>query len=425
MKKILLSLIVLGLSLNLSATIIDFESATIGTTANVVLNTGNSGAGGVFANPVTNGINTSAQALHIVNAAYGNLNFPDLVLPAGSPATYGYTKFRCKILIMSGTDVNWPQLYFRSATNSTEQGTTIGQYSPWGTASVGTWVQCEYVIANSALATIPAGQLSIKLEKNNCEYAIDDVEMVPAAAPILSAFDQTFENYAIGSMGDAVLNTGNSGAGGVFANPATTGIDASAQALHIVNAAYGNINFPTITLPAGTPSAYAFTKVSCKILVMGGTDTDYPQLYFCSATNNTERGTIIGQYQPWGGASIGTWIYCEYVFANSTLATIPAGQLAIKLEKNNCEYAIDDVQLYSVSTDLKQTKENAINAFYNNNNQIQLSQVVNQAQVFDVNGRLLVTTKNTSTLNISNLGRGIYIVKTQLNDQNFVSKITK
>ena len=414
----------LGVSLSLSAITIDFESATIGTTANVVLNTGNSGAGGVFANPVTDGIDPSAQALHVVNAAYGNLNFPDLVLPAGSPATYSFTKFRCKILVMSGTDVNWPTLYFCSATNSTERGTIIGQYSPWGTASVGTWVQCEFVIGNSALATIPAGQLSIKLEKNDCEYAIDDIEMVEATAPIVSAFDQTFENYAIGSNGDAVLNTGNSGAGGVFANPSTTGIDPSAQALHIVDAAYGNINFPTITLPAGAPATYPFTKIRCKILVIGGTDTGWPQLYFCSATNNTERGTIIGQYSPWGGASIGTWVQCEYLIANSTLTTIPAGQLSIKLEKDNCEYAIDDVELYSIATDLKQSVENNINVFYNNN-KIRISQAVNQAEVFDVNGRLLVSVKNTSGFDISNLSHGIYIVKTQLNGQQYISKVSK
>jgi hypothetical protein len=421
MKKILLSLLVLALSFNLSATKIDFETATLGTKANVFLNTGNSGDGGVIVNTVTNGINPSTQALRIAKSAYGNLNFPDLVLPEGAPANYAYWRIRCKIMPISGSGLDYPTIEFNSATNSTVLGTKIGQIGPWGGTTLNKWVQCDFIVSASALTTIPAGQLSIKFVKDVCEYAIDDIEIVPG--PNVSVFKESFESYAIGTSGDVV------GANNIFANPATTGINPTAQAVHKTFAGWGVLSFPNINLPEGTPATYPLTIVKCKILVIGGTDTGYPSLYFGSSTDNN-LGTTIGKIGPWGDASIGTWVNCQYILNNSTLATIPAGHLTIKLEKNDCEYAMDDVELfsnvpgYSLSTGLNQTTGKAIDAFYFNN-QIQVGQVVEKADVYDVNGRLLVSAKNTSIVNIANLGRGIYIVKLQLNGQNSVIKILK
>ena len=419
MKKILLSLFVLALSFNLSAIKIDFETATLGTKANVVLNTGNSGEGGVIVNTVTNGINTSGQALRVANAAYGYLNFPDLVLPEGAPANYAYWRIRCKIMVLSGSDVNYPTLFFQSAENTTSLGTKIGQMGPWGDATLNKWIQCDYIVSSSTLATIPAGMLALKLEKNSCEYAIDDIEIVPG--PNVSIFKETFETFAIGSTGD-VVNANN-----VFANPSTTG-NSSAQAVHKTFAGYGVLSFPNITLPAGAPATYPLTIVKCKILVISGSDINYPTLYFGSSTDNS-LGSVIGQIGPWGNATIGTWVNCQYIINNSSLATIPAGHLTIKLEKNACEYAIDDVELfsnvpgYNLGTGVNSTINNA-NAYYYNN-QFVMSQVADQAEVFDVNGRLLVSAKNTSIVNLSNLSRGIYIVKTQLNGVKSVTKISK
>jgi len=420
MKKVLLSFLVLGLSFNLSAIKIDFETATLGTTGNVTLNTGQSGAGGVIANTVTNGINPSGQALRIAYAGYGNLNFPDLVLPEGAPANYAYWRIRCEIMVISGTDTNYPSLYFGSSSNNTSLGTTIGQIGPWGDATLNKWVQCDYIVSNSGLTTIPSGILALKLEKNNCEYAIDDIEIVPG--PNVSVYKETFESYSIGTSGD-VVNANN-----VFANPSTAGINASAQAVHKTFAGYGVLSFPNITLPAGVPSTYPLTIVKCKILVIGGSDVNYPTLYFGSSTDNN-LGSVMGQIGPWGNASIGTWVNCQYIINNSSLATIPAGHLTIKLEKNSCEYAIDDVELfsnvpgYNLGTSVSETTNNATGYFYNN--QFVMSQAAELAEVFDVNGRLLVSAKNTSIVNLSNLCRGIYIVKTQINGVKSVSKISK
>jgi hypothetical protein len=54
-----------------------------------------------------------------------------------------------------------------------------------------------------------------------------------------------------------------------------------------------------------------------------------------------------------------------------------------------------------------------------------MSQPVDLAEVFDVNGRLLVSAKNTSNFDVSNLNHGIYIVKSQLNGQQNISKVSK
>jgi len=422
MKKILLFLFALGLSFSLSAIKIDFETATLGTSGNVVINNGDAEDGGVFVNPITNGINPSGQALRIAKSAYGNLNFPDLVLPEGAPANYAYWRIRCKIMPISGSSLDYPTLEFNSATNSTELGTKIGQMGPWGGTTLNKWVQCDFIVTASTLTTIPAGQLSLKFVKDVCEYAIDDIEIVPG--PNVSIFKETFESYTIGSTGDVV------GANNVFANPATTGINTSAQAVHKTFAGYGVLNFPNITLPAGAPATYPLTIVKCKILVIGGSDTGWPQLIFGSAPEGTTGlGTEIGRYSPWGSASVGTWVNCQYILNNSTIANIPAGKLAIKLEKNDCEYAIDDVEFfsnipgYNLGTSINQGSNNAT-AYYHNN-QFVISQAADKAEVFDVKGRLLVSAKNTSIVNLSHLSSGIYIVKTQINGVKSISKISK
>ena len=71
-----------------------------------------------------------------------------------------------------------------------------------------------------------------------------------------------------------------------------------------------------------------------------------------------------------------------------------------------------------------QLLKNTIQAYYTDNS-IKLSQLVQQADVYNVDGRLLVSVKNSSEINVSGFGHGIYIVKTQLNGQILNLKVSK
>ena len=65
-----------------------------------------------------------------------------------------------------------------------------------------------------------------------------------------------------------------------------------------------------------------------------------------------------------------------------------------------------------------------VQAYYTDNS-IKLSHLVQQADVYNVDGRLLVSVKNSSEINVSGFGHGIYIVKTQLNGQILNLKVSK
>jgi hypothetical protein len=94
---------------------------------------------------------------------------------------------------------------------------------------------------------------------------------------------------------------------------------------------------------------------------------------------------------------------------------------------NGGTYNVAGATTFAATIDLGTgvTETSVSKQLYCDGNTIKLGQVVNQADVYDVNGRLLVTLKNASTINVANFGHGIYVVKTLLNGKLNVSKVSK
>lgn len=240
-----------------------------------------------------------------------------------------------------------------------------------------------------------------------------------------------FESATIGTTGGTTVGWG--GTVDVMANPVTTG-NTSTKVLHANSTNYMPIYFGNVALPAGAETLYSTLRF--KILVVGGGDVNYPTFNILSSPDAWAFGSTpapykiaaIGYANLWGTAEIGVWKTVEFTLSSSLLKPIPEGHLVLNLSKGssataNCEYLIDDVELISATVNSVNTIKTS-NLSYSDNT-VKISQLANQVDVFDLGGRLLVSKKNVSEVNISNLNKGIYMVKANVEGQTQVLKVVR
>jgi len=413
MKKITFLLSILGLSIAMSAqTKITFEDAVIGSSGGATA-MWSAGSLDVVANTYTTG-NPSAKALHVLNTNYLPVYFGNIPLPAGAETMY--SKIRVKYLIIGGTDTNYPTLEIFSSPNSTTAGATekIGEVAwagLWGNAEIGVWKTVEFTFANATLKPVPAGNLILKLSKSNTEYLIDDVELVtiPVVTPIITVND--FESNTNGDILNMRRWSATDASATVEANPT----DATNKSVHILATNWNSALRMNVVLPAGKVLAN-YNKLTFDVYLnnLDGTDNLY---------KNTEvyvGDTKVIDIQAAGVAN-------AWETRNFTLDNLAGGNafiLDIGINTNKANYYLDNIKLTEINTALTNNTINPL-MIYCAGNTIQLGELVKQADVYNLEGRLLVSAKNTSVVNVSNLSRGIYIVKALVNGQTYMSKITK
>jgi hypothetical protein len=224
-----------------------------------------------------------------------------------------------------------------------------------------------------------------------------------------------FENNTVGDAYTTINYYGGDVASTaiVAADPAST----STKVLKMTSTNYNQAISFSVTLPTG------------KLL------TDYDRLYFdrySTALQYTQvkilANTITiyadaGSNYPSQGTAA-TWITKDYEIS----ATAPAENaftLFLGYSINNDTYYIDNVKLHlKTITSVNTVNENPF-IVYCADNSIKLSESASQVDVYNIEGCLLVSAKNTSVVNVSDLGHGIYIVKARINGQTFNSKVSK
>ncbi len=413
MKKITLLLGVLGLSMTMAAqTKITFESDAIGSSGGVTP-VWSAGTVDVVANTYTTG-NPSSKALHVLNTDYLGLYFTNLPLPAGAESMY--SKIKAKYLIIGGADTGYPTLEIFSSPNSYTMGATekIGEVAwagLWGNAEIGVWKTVEFTFANATLTPIPAGNLVLKLSKSSCEYLIDDVELVPipVATPIFTLAD--FESNTIGDNLNMRRWSPTDATATVEANPTIP----TEKSAHILATNWNSALRMNIVLPAGKVLAN-YNKLTFDVYLnnLDGTDNVY---------KNTEvyvGDTKVIDIQAAGVAN-------AWETRNFTLDNLAGGNafiLDIGINTNKANYYLDNIKLTEINTGLTKNTINPL-MIYCAGNTLRISEIVNQVDVYNVEGRLMVSAKNTSNVDVAILERGIYIIKAIKDGQNYISKVVK
>ncbi|HOG05510.1 MAG TPA: T9SS type A sorting domain-containing protein [Paludibacter sp.] len=430
MKKKLLLFALLGSGVLLYAQPkITFEDEAVGATTLAEALWG-AGTVEVVANPHQTGINTSSKALRVVSNDYVPVLY-DLSLPAGDKTAYPYTKVRYKLCYLGpngGDDFKYPNTDFYSVPNSSvsyeaaETSPAVMKFGgdvgwsggvSWGDPVVGTWTQCEFSFSNATLAAIAEGKLVIKVAKKQLEYLIDDIELipVPAAGNLFTVDD--FESYASNTVLNMKRYSAEDATATVEADPA----DVSNKAVHLVTSNWDALLKLNVTLPAGKTLA-DYDKLSFDIYLVNGYDNNYKQMNIY--VDDTK--IYVDEGYP-SQAPDNTWTNKEYALNNITSGNTLVLDLGISTDNGN--YYIDNIVLHlKTSTHVKSTFENALNVRYTNG-YFMWNQLAQAVKIVDINGRLVATAANTDRLYVSQLSRGIYIVKTEINGTTHINKVVK
>ena len=410
MRKSLLFFALFCLSLGVSAqqaVKITFEDAEIGSTGGATAMWGG-GSVDVQANTYLTG-NPSAKVLHVNNTGYLPIYFSNIALPAGAETLY--SKIRVKYLIIGGTDTDYPSLEIFSSPNSstagaTEQIGTLGWAGLWGAAEIGVWKTIEFSFSSSVLTPVPAGNLVLKLTKSNTEYLIDDVELVlaPTASSVLVVND--FESNAI----DEVLAMKRWGATDATATVKASPTDANNKVVQIVASNWNSCLKQTVVLPAG------------KVLA------NYESLSFDIYLNdnlwkNMEiyvDGTKVIDAQSQGVTN--AWETRSYKL--EALAGGNSFVLDLGVNTNKGNYFIDNIKLHAITSGVDNQDINQLSV-YSGTNAFILSQEVDRYELYNIQGVKVSEGMKVSTINTSDLGNGIYILKARINNELFKTKLLK
>lgn len=392
---------------------VTFEDAEIGSKGGVV-SVWDAGAIEVIANTYTTG-NASAKVLHVPKASYMGLYFDDVKFPA--EAETQYSKLRVKYLVVGGTDINYPSLEVFSTPNNytmgdTEKLATITWANLWGAAEKGVWKTIEFSLSNSSILQIPAGNLILKLVKNDCEYLIDDIELVPAeaATPVITVAD--FESNSINEELTMQEWEAPHGTATVKANPTKS----TEKSVHIITTGFDALLKLNVVLPSGkTIADYDKIKFDIYLLSGEGIENNYKnmQIYVDRTKVYEDEG-----YPAQGDPNV--WITKEYPLKGATPGNSFVLDLGITTPAGN--YYLDNIKLIEkISTGF----DNIFDAkIYFNSNTLHLSNAGN-VQVFDLNGRLIVNRENVSAVDLSTISRGVYIAKAVVEGKTEIIKFVK
>ncbi|HNX12807.1 MAG TPA: T9SS type A sorting domain-containing protein [Paludibacteraceae bacterium] len=415
MKKTLLFISLFCMSLYASAQApvkITFESDAVGSAGGATA-VWSAGSVDVVANTYTTG-NPSAKALHVLNTGYLGVYFGNIPLPAGAETMY--SKIKVKYLIVGGTDKDYPLLEIFSAPNNYTMGDPekfgeVPWAGLWGTAEIGVWKTVEFAFANVTKA-VPAGNLILKLSKSNTEYLIDDVELVPsvAPAPVITLAD--FEANTIGEVLTMRRWTPTDASATVEANPTV----ASEKSVHILATNWNSALKLNIALPTGkTIADYETLSFDIYLNNIDGTDNVWKNIEVY--VDDVKK---IDKQSP-GVAN--AWEAKSYSLEGITSANSLVMDIGLNTNKGN--YYLDNIKITEkASTGISPSAVNPL-FVYSASNTFVLNQQVDTYELYNVQGSRISAGRNASSINTTNLGNGIYILKASIGNDKFVTKLLK
>ena len=416
MKKLTLFFIAFLSVYSLSAQVkITFEDESIGSSGGVTP-VWSGGTCDVAANTYTTG-NSSSKVLHVQNNGYLGLYFSNVPLPAN--AITAYSKIRFKILIVGGSDVNYPTLEIFSAPNSWTMGATekIGSLSwsqLWGNAELEVWKTIEFNLSDALLNPTPAGSLILKLSKSNTEYLIDDVELV--ALPTTTNGYFIVNDFETASINDVLTMKRWAVADGtatVEANPA----DNTNKSAHIVTSNYDAILKQTVALPTGKTLA-DYEKIMFDIYLVAGASNNYKKMQiYLDGVKYYEDASYPSQ------ATDATWTTKEY-----SLTATSANSFVVDLgiSTNGGNYYFDNIKLKEKVVSGINSKNDENSFFvYSTQNAFVFNQEVDMYQLYNLQGKLISKGVGKSFIENSNINSGVYILKIVSKENTFLTKVVK
>ena len=92
---------------------------------------------------------------------------------------------------------------------------------------------------------------------------------------------------------------------------------------------------------------------------------------------------------------------------------------------NNTIYYIDNITINATPSAVNHINQSAPLVIYSDGKTFNLSQTVDKAELFNLSGSRIMTVTNSNKISVSNLSNGVYVVKSIIAGESYISKVIK
>ena len=402
----------------------NFESKTLGSTLDMKAWYPEDGNATVVANPT----NASNKVANIVTSNWDAMLKLNVTLPSGTTLS-DYDSFSFDVYIPSNSEDENPNYKNMNIYIDDEKKYEDEDYPKQ--AEIATWATRTYTIASLELTPEEASKnsfvIAFGMSTDKGNYFIDNVKFSgggstpPPSGGVLTLED--FEAKSLGStLGLKAWYPEDDGSATVAADPA----NALNKVANIVTSNWDALLKLSVVLPSGKTLG-DFEELLFDIYVPSNDADENPNYKKMNIYIDDEKKYEDEDYPK--QADIATWATKTYSL--DALALTPdekaksSFDLAIGMSTDKGNYYLDNIKLKEKTTGITSTATTQ-NKMYIVNNTLYLKNMqADNIAVFNLNGVMQASGQGLSSLDVSHLNAGIYIVKAIINGETIVSKIIK
>lgn len=334
------------------------------------------------------------KVAHITGGDYNGVLEIDVTLPAGKVlADYGEIAFD---LYRFADDENYKQMLYRTNEEEILQEENYTQQ-----AADETWTVKKYDIPSSVISG-NTFQLRIGIKTDGGNYLIDNIRLKERVSETAFLTVEDFESYNIDDALSYVNTWGGANDGGaavVAENPT----DATDKVAHITGGNHNGILGVNVTLPTGKVLA-DYEEISF-YLYRNVADSDYKEMVV--RANDDVIYFVEEEYIQQAPAE--TWTKKVYDISENVTSG-NAFELRVGIKTNDGDYYINNIVLKERDISVKAVVAEVNNDLYAVKDVV-YSNVITDFKVYAINGALVLSKENATTIDLSALIKGIYIVK--------------
>ena len=404
-------------------TIADFNDKTVGATLDMKKWYPEDGTATVAADPA----NASNKVVNVVTSNWDAILKLNVTLPAGKTLA-DYESFSFDIYIGANANdenPNYKNMFIYLDDEKKFENTDYPKQ-----ADVATWTTKTFTMASLALTPAELAKSSFSIafgmstDKGN--YYIDNVKLTgggvlpPPPGGILTIAD--FNDKSIGATLEMKEWYPEDGTATIAADPANS----SNKVVNIVTTNWDAFLKLNVTLPSGKTLAN-FESLSFDIYIPSNANDENPNYKNMFIYLDDEKKFENTDYPK--QADVAVWT--TKTFELSALALTSAENakssfdLAFGISTDKGNYYIDNVKMKEKTTGLHDASEKLAGLYISGNTLHFGGMQVDKVAVYDLNGSLQTTGQNLSSLDLSPLNAGIYIVKAVVDGKAMVGKVIK
>lgn len=402
--------------------IADFENKNIGDTYALKAWYEADGNAKVAADPA----NANKKAINVITTNWDAILKLDVTLPSGK--TLGdYDSFSFDIYFATNANDENPNYKNMFIYIDGEKKYESTGYAKQG--EVQKWTTREFVLADLNLSDTEKAKTSFTIafgvSTNKGDYYIDNVKLEGTSSPEPENGFVVIDNFNSKTIGDAYALKAwyeEDGSASVAADPANAGNNV----VNVVTTNWDAILKLEATLPSGK-QLKDYETFMFDIYIGDNANDENPNFKNMFVYIDNEK-----KYESTGyakQAEMKTWTTREFVLADLNLSDTEKAKtsftIAFGISTNKGNYYIDNVKLKEAEGSGIENQETVSNVYVLDNILYWGDKTASEVQILDLKGTSASLVKNASSLDLSNLATGAYLIKITIDGKSAVHKIIK